>query len=201
VSVWLVWRAVDGRENTRAVPPRTLAGQPMGFGGFGGVAAAPGPGGGTQGGWVPYGVALPGGGVAMGGMAVRPTPTRATTEGALTLFADALGAAAQGRGDLARWEEHFASTAETEAFRRLLENPETDSERELQKVLGSVGSPVEVVSTTAIEDGLKVKWKVSVRRPFTTMDNGVTKSWERGDRYEMELRVRQINGEWKLVGF
>lgn len=175
---------------------------------MGGVAVAQGPGSGAvqgggalQGGWVPYSVPLPGGGMAYGGMVVQTPQTRETTEGALALFARDLYATAHGRGSLAQLEECFAGTAEAEAFRRILENPETDAERELQQVLKSLGTVITVVQTTATEDGLKVKWKAAVQQPFTTTENGVAKTWRLGEGYELELRLRQVGGEWKIVGF
>ena len=60
LSGWLVWRAVDGRGDTRAAPPPTTAGQPVAYGGFGGMAGAMG-GGAAQG---PGGGAIQGGGRA-----------------------------------------------------------------------------------------------------------------------------------------
>ncbi len=137
----------------------------------------------------------------MGAMVVQTPQTRETTEGAVTLFARALYAVAQGRGSLTQLEECFAGAAEAKAFRRLLENPETDAERELQEVLKSLGSVIQVLQTTVTEDGLKVKWKAAVQQPLTTTVNGVTKTWRLGEGYELELRLRQIGGEWKIVGF
>jgi hypothetical protein len=171
---------------------------------FGGVAVARGPGG--EGGAIPSGgvaiaAAMPMGGVAYGGMVVQTPQTRDTTEGAVTLFARALYAMARGRGSLAQLEECFAGTAEAEAFRRILENPETDAERELQQVLKSLGPVIQVVQTTATEDGLKVKWKAAVQQSFTTTQNGVTKAWRLGEGYELELRLKQVGGEWKIAGF
>jgi hypothetical protein len=155
----------------------------------------------------PSAVASPGGGVPGGGMAVLagggfagvgfgPLPTRATTEGALTLFAAALTPR-----NPARLEQCFAGTSEAEAFRRILDNPTNDIERELQQAFSSVGTLIEIVQTTDTEEGLKVKWKATVRRPFTTTNNGVMKTWQPGDRYELETRLKLINGEWKIVGF
>ena len=137
----------------------------------------------------------------MGGMAVRPTPTRATAEGALTLFASALYATAHGRGDLSRAEECFVSATNAETFHRLWENPETDAERQLQQVLKSLGTVITVVQTTATEDGLKVKWKAAVQQPFTTTENGVTKTWRLGEGYELATVLKQVGSEWKIVGF
>ena len=108
---------------------------------------------------------------------------------------------ALGRSDLARLEECFAGAAEAKAFRQLYENPANDSERELQQVLKSLGPVIEVVQTTATDDGLKVKWKAPVRQPFTTAENGAARTWQPGDRYELELQLKQIGGEWKIVGF
>jgi RNA polymerase sigma-70 factor (ECF subfamily) len=143
-----------------------------------------------------------GGGAARpGSMAVAasnsgPPPTRATTDGALTLFSMALV-----RGDLAQLEECFADAAEAEAFRRVWENPMDDTQRQLQRVFKSVGPRIEVGQTTTTEEGLKVKWIARVRQPFTTTENGTTMTWQRGDRYELETRLKQVGGEWKIVRF
>ncbi len=150
--------------------------------GFGGVA--------TQ------GAGAGSGAVVAGGMGSGPLPTRATVYGALTLFAAALPG-----GDLARLEPCFVGTAEASTFLRLWENPTNDVERALQQVLKSVGTLIEVVQTTATEDGLKVKWKATVRRPFTTTEDGAAKTWQPGDSYLLELRLKQVGGEWKIVGF
>jgi hypothetical protein len=40
-----------------------------------------------------------------------------------------------------------------------------------------------------------------VRQPFTTTENSITKTWQRGDRYELKTRLKQVGGEWKIVGF
>ena len=95
----------------------------------------------------------------------------------------------------------FAGTAESEAFRRLWDNPANDAERELQQALKSLSPAIEVVQSTATEEGLKIKWKATVRQPFTTTVNGAAKTWQRGDRYELETRLKQMGGEWKIVGF
>jgi RNA polymerase sigma factor (sigma-70 family) len=163
----------------------------------GGMAAGQGAGVGvTRSGGVSYGSMPMGSGLGFGGYSTDPAPTRATAAGALTLFANALV-----RGDPARWLDCFDGAIETNPLRRALENPTTEAERELQRVLWSLGPPVEVMQTTETVDGLKVKWKATVRQPFTTADNGVTKTWQRDDRYELELRLKQIGGEWKIVGF
>ncbi len=160
----------------------------------------------VRGGGGSYGVAVVAGGLGFGGtgtggmMAATP-PTRATTEGALTLFANALYAMALGRSDLARLDECFTSTAEAKAFRRLWENPANDDERELQQALKSLGPTIEVVQTTATDDGVKVKWEAAVRQPFTMTENGVARTWQRGERFALETRLEQADGEWKILGF
>lgn len=164
---------------------------------IGGMAVSPRFGGGaSQGGGVPVGGMAMGGGRTVVVVNSDPPPTRATADGALTLFAMALV-----RGDLARLEECFAGAAEAEVFRRFWENPTDDAERELQQVFKSVGPRIEVAQTTTTGDGLKVIWKATVRQPFTTTVNGAAKTWQRGDRYELETRLKQIDGEWKIVGF
>jgi RNA polymerase sigma factor (sigma-70 family) len=164
---------------------------------IGGVPLSPGPGAVVSpGGSAPGGsmAVVAGGGFA--GVGFGPLPTRATTEGALTLFAAALTPR-----NPARLDQCFAGTSEAEAFRRISDNPTNDIERELQQAFSSVGTLIEIVQTTDADDGLKVKWKATVWRPFTTTNNGVMKAWQSGDRYELETRLKQINGEWKIIGF
>jgi hypothetical protein len=168
---------------------------------MGGVAQPQGFGGGAIQGGVPLGGVAMGGAMGMGGMgyggySTEPPPTRATPEGALTLFANALV-----RGDPPRWLDCFDGTAETNPVRRALENPTSDAEREWQQILKSLRPPVELVGPTATEDGLKVKWKATIQQPFTTTENGVSRTWQRGDRFELEVRLKQVGGEWKIVGF
>ena len=152
----------------------------------GGMMGAPGFGGGP---------AKPGS-MAVAVVSSEPPPTRATTDGALTLFSMALV-----RGDLAQLEECFAGAAEAEAFRRVWENPMDDTQRQLQRVFKSVGPRIEVGEIATTAEGLKVKWIARVRQPFNTTENGITKTWQRGDRYELETRLKQVGGEWKIVGF
>jgi RNA polymerase sigma-70 factor, ECF subfamily len=186
--------ATPGARSSVATAPTTMVSTDPAPEGVTAVAPSFGTGS-VQGGGVPYG-----GTMVSTGTSSRPPPTRATTEGALTLFANALYAMALGRSDLARLEECFTSTAEVEAFRRLWESPANDTERELQQVLKSLGPVIEVIQTAATEDGLKVKWKATVRQPFTTTENGAAKTWQPGDPYELEARLKQIGGEWKIVG-
>ena len=125
-----------------------------------------------------------------------PPPTRATTDGALRLFAMALV-----RSDWAGLEECFAGAAEAEAFRRVWLDPANDAERELQRVFKSVGPGTEIAQTTPTAEGLTVKWIARVRQPFTTTENGIARNWQRGDRYELETLLKLVGGEWKIVGF
>jgi RNA polymerase sigma factor (sigma-70 family) len=160
------------------------------------ISTAPAPVGGTMGAQGLGGRAANPRSMAVAVVNSGPPPTRATTDGALTLFSMALV-----RGDLAQLEECFAGAAEAEAFRQVWENPMDDAQRQLQRVFKSVGPRIEVGEVATTAEGLKVKWIARVRQPFTTTENGIARTWQRGDRYELETRLKQVGGEWKIVGF
>ena len=133
---------------------------------------------------------------AMGGMITSgPALTRATPQGAVTLFASALL-----RGDPARLSECFEGTIGTNALRRVLESPANDEERALQQAFQSLGPPVEVLGTTTLDDGVRLNCRATVRKPFTLVKDGVLKNWQPGDWYELEVHLEQIGTEWKIVG-
>lgn len=71
----------------------------------------------------------------------------------------------------------------------------------MRRCLESLGNPVEVVQVSPIPEGLKVKWRATVLKPFSLVDNGMTRSWQEEDRFELEVRLQQIGDEWKIVGF
>lgn len=106
------------------------------------------------------------------------------------------------RGDLSRLEQCFVpDSPEAAAFRRLLENPQTAAERRMKQCLESLGQPIEIVETTPWEDGLKVKWKATVRNPFVLDENGTIKNWQEGDKFDLEVRLKQVGEDWKIAGF
>lgn len=160
--------------------------QPRGFGG--GTIAS---------GGRAFGGAGGGGAVAaMGGMVTSgPTLTRATPQGAVTLFASALL-----RGDPARLSECFEGTIETNALRRVLESPANDEERALQQAFQSLGPPVEVLGTTTLDDGIRLNCRATVRKAFTLLKDGAARNWQPRDWYELEVRLKQIGTEWKITG-
>jgi RNA polymerase sigma factor (sigma-70 family) len=178
-----------------------IAGTPTRIGAarVGGVGQTQGFGGGAmQGGGGAFGGAVAVvAGQGMGGMMAMgaPTTTRATPEGAVKIFVAALV-----RGDPARLSECFEGTIETNTLRRVIENPASDEERALQQAFTSLGSPVEVLGATALEDSVRLKCRATVRKPFTLVKDGTTKTWQSRDWFELEVRLKQVGTEWKLVG-
>ncbi len=92
-------------------------------------------------------------------------------------------------------------SAELTGFQRLLQNPQNDEERSMKQCLESLGQPVEIAETTPWEDGLKVKWKATVRKPFSLIENGTLKNWQQGDKFELEVRLKKVGEEWRIAGF
>jgi RNA polymerase sigma factor (sigma-70 family) len=154
-------------------------------------SGAPAAGGRAVGGAGGYGAVAAMGGMMTSGLAL----TRATPQGAVTLFASALL-----RGDPARLSECFEGTIETNALRRVLESPANDEERVLQQAFQSLGPPVEVLGTTTLDDGVRLNCRATVRKPFTLVKDGASKNWQPGDGYELEFHLEQIGTEWKIVG-
>ncbi|MCU0784836.1 MAG: sigma-70 family RNA polymerase sigma factor [Verrucomicrobia bacterium] len=159
-------------------------------GGFGGGAAR------GSDGWQ----VLPNG-ARMGGMARSSSidSNPATPTGALNRFALALSMAAvrpERLGDcFVPGSEEFAG------FQRMIQSPETDEERALQQCLLSLSAPVEVIETTPTDDGLRVKWRARVTKEFSQKVDGVNKQWQRGDPFELEVRLKQVGAEWRIAGF
>lgn len=167
-------------EAGRSVPP--LAGTAMG-----GMASSAGP-------------APPSQPMGFGGFGARvstaPSPS-GTPLLALHRFAMELR-----RGDLSRMERCFVpDSAEYLGFRRLIENPQTDEERRMKQCLESLGQPVEIVETTPRADGLQVRWKATVRRPFSLIEEGRVKHWQEGDRFELEVHLKKVGEDWRIAGF
>lgn len=140
-------------------------------------------------------------GARMGGMAMGSTldSNPATPTGALNRFALALSMAAvrpERLGDcFVPGSEEFAG------FQRIIQSPQTDEERSLQQCLLSLAAPVEIIETTPTDDGMRVKWRARVANEFSQMVDGVNKQWQRGDRFELEVRLKQVGAEWKIAGF
>jgi hypothetical protein len=106
------------------------------------------------------------------------------------------------RGDMNRLQQCFVpGSAEFTGLKRLLENPQNDEERSMKQCLESLGQPVEVVETTPWEDGLHVKWKATVRKPFSLVEDGMQRTWQEGDKFELEVRLKKVGEDWRIAGF
>jgi hypothetical protein len=95
----------------------------------------------------------------------------------------------------------IAETAEAKGLRRLLEQPQSDEERSFKECLESLGWPVEVVETTPTEEGLKLRWRATVSKPFSLAEEGTLRSWQPGERFELEVRLKRVGEQWRIVGF
>jgi RNA polymerase sigma-70 factor (ECF subfamily) len=164
-----------------SAPPRVLRGGAM-------IVSAPG--GITAGGAVQ---ATDFGGLTAGMTAARPMTTPGAT---LSLFTTLMI-----RGDPNRGAVCFAGPTEAESFLSWWASPENEKERNLQQALPSLMAPVEVLQTNSVNGELQVRWTASVRQAFTLGEAGTTRTWQTGERFEMETRLKQIAGEWKIVGF
>lgn len=128
-------------------------------------------------------------------MGTAPSP--ATPAGAVHRLASALA-----RGDRTGLQKCFVpGTTAYEGLRRILEFPQSAEEQEIKQCLESLSTPVEVLETTATDDGLKVRWQATVRKPFTTFEDGIPQSWQIGHHFELEARLKQVEGEWKIINF
>lgn len=84
-------------------------------------------------------------------------------------------------------------------FRRAWDRPANEAERSRKRCLQSLSTPIEILTTTPAEDGLKVRWSATARKSFALVENGVTNNWQAGDRYELETDLRQVGKEWRVV--
>ncbi len=142
-------------------------------------------------GWQPMGF----GGVSRSTTA--PIPPASTPEGAVYRFASALT-----RGDMTRLERCFVpGTAELDTFRRTMENPQTEAEQELKLCLQCLGTPVEVLETKANDDVIQVKWRATVKKTFTRTEQGVSRIWQKGDKYDLEVSLKPVGTELKILKF
>jgi RNA polymerase sigma factor (sigma-70 family) len=164
-----------------SAPPRVLRGGAMLVGTPGGIMA----GGAVQ--------ATDIGGLTAGGTAARPMTT---PEATLSLFTTLMI-----RGDPNRGAVCFAGPTEAESFLSWWASPENEKERTLQQALPSLMAPVEVLETNSVNDELQVRWTARVRQAFTLGEAGTARTWQTGERFEIQTRLKQIAGEWKIVGF
>jgi len=134
-----------------------------------------------------------------GGGATRRTPTvnPPPPEKAIDRFASALAS-----GELDRILRSFVpGTAESERFRQLWLNPQSDAERHLKRALQSLGTPVKVVEATPLADGLQVTWQATVTKPLIITTNGISITWHPGEKFELKTQLKQVNGQWKIASF
>ena len=125
------------------------------------------------------------------------TPNPTTPEGAVYRFASTLA-----RGEIDRILRSFVpDTTESERFRQLWENPQSNEGRYWKRALQSLGPPVTILETTPSADGLLLKWQATVTKPLIITTNGISITWHPGEKFELKTQLKQVNGEWKIAGF
>jgi hypothetical protein len=100
-------------------------------------------------------------------------------------------------GDLESLGECFVEGAEDYGdLRRIMEEPATEEEAQFGVCLRSLGGPVEIVESLEGASGLEVKWVCTVKVEFSF--GGMT--WGPGDKFELDGRLVQVEGQWKIAG-
>ena len=78
-------------------------------------------------------------------------------------------------------------------------NPQSSEERQLQKILSSVGSPVELLDLLELENRLSMKLLYTVYNPFTITENDELLTWKEGDQFEINAELVNVDKEWKIL--
>lgn len=152
---------------------------------------------GGAGGWTPMPVGGMGSrGVRVGASRDQGVSSFSSPQRAVRTFLSRLGEA-----DLQRVRQCLvAGGQEDDRLVRILQQPQSVEERAAKQRLESLGLPVEVLETGSLEEGVQVKCRATVLKPFTWIEEGKTNASETGDRFEMTVRLKQIGTEWKVVG-
>jgi hypothetical protein len=40
-----------------------------------------------------------------------------------------------------------------------------------------------------------------VSKPFSLAEEGTLRSWQPGERFELEVRLKRVGEQWRIVGF
>jgi hypothetical protein len=130
------------------------------------------------------------GGMGMGAVGVRFDTPNDTVTSFVTLLE---------MGQFHQLSQCFVEGAQDAIqLQELLENPKDQGEIEFKQCLESIGKPVDITRQTAGSTGLEVTWLCTVNKPFTM--NGGSKSFQPGDKFELDATLVQIGGEWKMSG-
>ena len=99
-------------------------------------------------------------------------------------------------GNLGRLSECFVPGAQDylDIMRTLLGNNTEDAQGRF--VFSSIGEPIEITDVTSDETAVTVKWTFTVRRAFTIEG----KSFQPGDKFEMDATVVEVDGKWLIKG-
>jgi len=129
------------------------------------------------------------GGMGMGGMFV---PDFSAPDRTVSSFMQVVGG-----GDMSAIAGCFVEGAEDlNDLRRILTDPQDADEVQMKQVFESLGPPVEIVETAEEAAGLGVKWLSTVTREFSV--GGTV--FREGDKFELDAKLVDIDGQWKIAG-
>jgi len=132
-----------------------------------------------------------GGGGGFGG--ARGTSTNLSTpQATATTFAKALSS-----GNFAQIAACFEPGAEDlKDLQRIMQNPQSQAEKQMKQCFESIGPPAKIIDSTEETNGLDVNIQFTVNESFTVNQ----KTFESGDSFELDMRLVQINNQWRIAG-
>jgi RNA polymerase sigma factor (sigma-70 family) len=99
-------------------------------------------------------------------------------------------------GDMDKIAECFVEGADDlEDLRTIMEDPDPKYD-EIRQVFKSVGAPIEIFELQEDENGVWARWWYTVKKPFTIEGH----SWEVGDKFEFDITLEEVDGEWRVAG-
>jgi len=101
--------------------------------------------------------------------------------------------------NMSSWADCF--TPDSESFvnlSRIMINPQTHAEHQLQNAFNSIGHPVETLELAETENGLAIKLMYTVYDSFTIEKDDETLTWQEGDQFEVNAELVLVDSEWKI---
>jgi len=134
-----------------------------------------------------------GGGYGGGFGGARGTSTNLSTpQATATTFAKALSS-----GSFAQIAACFEPGAEDlEDLRKIMQNPQSQAEKQMKQCFESIGPPAKIIDSTEETNGLDVNIQFTVNESFSVGQ----KTFESGDSFELDMRLVQINNQWRIAG-
>jgi RNA polymerase sigma-70 factor (ECF subfamily) len=131
------------------------------------------------------------GGGGFGGARVSST-NLSTPQATATTFARALSS-----GSFAQIAACFAPGADDlEDLRKIMQNPQTQAEKQMKQCFESIGPPAEIIDSNEEANGLSVNIQFTVNESFSVGQ----KTFEPGDSFELDMRLVQLNNQWRIAG-